>query len=110
MGIMIPGAINIPAQTFYPTLSALMPLLSRYATAQSSLLESVVLSIYIQADGLSYKKVIFHCSSSNGRGPRCAGWYQDELDRRGEKGSAAYVLKGGIKAWMAEYRDEVIRI
>ncbi|KJA24360.1 hypothetical protein HYPSUDRAFT_183884 [Hypholoma sublateritium FD-334 SS-4] len=52
-------------------------------------------------------KVIFYCQSSNGRGPRCAGWYQDYLDDHpGEHSSRAYVLKGGIKNWLAMFRDE----
>ncbi|KAH6908311.1 arsenite S-adenosylmethyltransferase [Coprinopsis sp. MPI-PUGE-AT-0042] len=51
------------------------------------------------------KSVIFYCGSSNGRGPRCTGWYQDYLDDRGEgaTGTKAYVLQGGIKAWLAKF-------
>jgi arsenical-resistance protein 2 len=45
--------------------------------------------------------VIFHCSSSNGRGPRCAGWYADYLVAHSlTEHSEALVLKGGIKAWL----------
>ncbi|KAF8965866.1 NAD(P)-binding protein [Flammula alnicola] len=52
-------------------------------------------------------RVIFYCQSSNGRGPRCAGWYQDYLDaHKGEHGSASYVLKGGIKNWLATFKGE----
>jgi arsenical-resistance protein 2 len=58
--------------------------------------------------------VIFHCSSSNGRGPRCAGWYQDALDENHDDKSTttgnrskAYVLTGGIKAWKSAYPDDV---
>jgi arsenical-resistance protein 2 len=40
----IKGAINLPAQSFYQTLEGLLPMLSRY------------------------ERVVFHCSSSNGRG------------------------------------------
>ena len=75
-------------------------------------------------------KIIFHCSSSNGRGPRCAGWYQDALDssreagndesnagvrageggaeREGKAGSEAFVLVGGLKAWLKEFPGETI--
>ncbi|TFK30243.1 arsenite S-adenosylmethyltransferase [Coprinopsis marcescibilis] len=51
------------------------------------------------------KKVIFYCQSSNGRGPRSAGWYQDFLDGQGEEGSGskAYVLQGGIKGWLEKF-------
>jgi rhodanese-related sulfurtransferase len=56
-----------------------------------------------------YSKVVFHCSSSNGRGPRCAAWYEDALLERGLE-SNARILTGGIKAWMKAYPDEVVRI
>ncbi|TFK68339.1 S-adenosyl-L-methionine-dependent methyltransferase [Pluteus cervinus] len=53
------------------------------------------------------KEVIFYCGSSNGRGPRCAGWYQeylDDLQRQGEDiVSKAVVLEGGVKAWLAKF-------
>ncbi|RXW22796.1 hypothetical protein EST38_g3041, partial [Candolleomyces aberdarensis] len=50
------------------------------------------------------KKVIFYCQSSNGRGPRSAGWYQDYLDSQAPEShsSKAYVLQGGINRWKAE--------
>ncbi|PPQ97275.1 hypothetical protein CVT26_006668 [Gymnopilus dilepis] len=52
-------------------------------------------------------KVIFYCQSSNGRGPRCAAWYQDYLDTMGGgQKSAAFVLKGGIKNWLANFKEE----
>jgi hypothetical protein len=71
-------------------------------------------------------KVIFYCSSSNGRAPRSAGWYlvlyiiyleciihtidihryQDYIDSQGGHKSKAYVLKGGIKNWLAQYGDD----
>ncbi|GAA5843503.1 hypothetical protein JCM9279_000770 [Rhodotorula babjevae] len=80
----IRGAINLPAHSFYPTLPSLVPILSRYRT------------------------VVFHCQSSNGRGPRCAGWYQDALDEAGisREESKAIVLTGGIKAWIERYGDD----
>ncbi|TEB25967.1 arsenite S-adenosylmethyltransferase [Coprinellus micaceus] len=54
------------------------------------------------------EKVIFYCQSSNGRGPRSAGWYQDYLDSKpqGEHTSKAYVLAGGIKGWKAKFTDD----
>ncbi|KAF4613837.1 hypothetical protein D9613_008096 [Agrocybe pediades] len=51
-------------------------------------------------------KVIFYCQSSNGRGPRCAGWYQDYLDSQGNKTSSAFVLKGGIKNWLSTFEGQ----
>ncbi|GAA5928871.1 uncharacterized protein JCM15063_003991 [Sporobolomyces koalae] len=72
----IRGAINLPAQSFYATLETLLPLLYQY------------------------KLVIFHCQSSNGRGPRVAGWYQDALDEFDISRSRGAVLEGGIKKWI----------
>ncbi|KIM41195.1 hypothetical protein M413DRAFT_72341, partial [Hebeloma cylindrosporum] len=53
-------------------------------------------------------KVIFYCQSSNGRGPRSAGWYeyQDYIDSQEGHKSTAYVLEGGIKSWLAKYGDD----
>lgn len=56
----------------------------------------------------SVPTVVFHCSSSNGRGPRCAAWYQDELNARGCETSRAVVLAGGIKRWAAVYPDLLV--
>jgi arsenite methyltransferase len=53
------------------------------------------------------KKVVFYCSSSAGRGPRCAGWYQDYLDAKGDQtNSAAYILEGGVKVWLSKFGDQ----
>ena len=82
----IRGAINLPAHSFFPTLPSLLPLLR------------------------TYKRVIFHCQSSSGRGPRCAGWLQDALDAlpESDRGArpAVVVLKGGIKEWYGLYGGE----
>lgn len=51
--------------------------------------------------------VVFHCSASRGRGPRCAQWYADELERRGCTTSESVILEGGIKAWQQQYPDLV---
>lgn len=52
--------------------------------------------------------MIFHCQSSSGRGPRCAGWYQDALDEANipNEQSQAVVLTGGIKAWVKAYGED----
>jgi len=52
------------------------------------------------------EKVVFYCSSSRGRGPRCAGWYQDYLNETGTSTSTAYILQGGIKTWLDKYADD----
>ena len=49
--------------------------------------------------------VIFYCGSSNGRGPRVAGWFQDTLDEAGRKDSESIVLAGGIKRWAEMEKD-----
>ncbi|KAG6824624.1 hypothetical protein H0H92_006313 [Tricholoma furcatifolium] len=48
------------------------------------------------------EQVIFYCSSSSGRGPR----YQDYLNKNEVTSSTAYVLRGGIKAWLGKYSDQ----
>ncbi|KZS95230.1 NAD(P)-binding protein [Sistotremastrum niveocremeum HHB9708] len=47
-------------------------------------------------------KVIFYCGRSNGRGPRCAGWYQDYLEAQSITTSQAFVLEGGIVRWKSD--------
>jgi rhodanese-related sulfurtransferase len=69
-------------------------------------------------------KVIFYCNRSNGRGPRCAGWwailstecyaglrcyslyrrrYQDRLNAQANTTSRAFILQGGIHAWLEKF-------
>ncbi|KAG1775513.1 S-adenosyl-L-methionine-dependent methyltransferase [Suillus placidus] len=45
------------------------------------------------------KQVIFYCGSSKGRGSRCAAWYQDYLNGKGNTESKACVLEGGYHGW-----------
>ena len=78
---MVKTAINIPAQSFYMTRLNWLNLLGEISL------------------------VIFYCSSSNGRGPRCAGWYQDLLKETGNTISEAAVLEGGIKGWSVYEKD-----
>jgi len=80
---MVKTAINIPAQSFYVTRANWLKLLG------------------------DIPLVIFYCSSSNGRGPRCAGWYQDLLQETGNTRSEAMVLAGGIKGW-SEYEKDLV--
>ncbi|KLO20699.1 hypothetical protein SCHPADRAFT_841891 [Schizopora paradoxa] len=81
----IPGAINLPAHSFYPTLQGAV-----------ALLQSVPL-------------VIFHCNSCgkpSSRGRRVAGWYQDYLDEKGITTSSARYLEGGIKGWASQWKGK----
>ncbi|KAF8631470.1 hypothetical protein AX15_002383 [Amanita polypyramis BW_CC] len=53
------------------------------------------------------KKVVFYCGSSQGRGPRCAGWYQDYLDGVSvDHTSNSYVMQGGIKEWLVKFKGQ----
>lgn len=84
---MVRTAINIPAHSFYYTRFTLVETLGKVPV------------------------VIFYCSSSNGRGPRCAGWFQDTLDEVGNTTSKAAVLVGGINRWadtQKELTDSVL--
>ncbi|KDN35158.1 hypothetical protein RSAG8_11803, partial [Rhizoctonia solani AG-8 WAC10335] len=82
--VYIKGAINLPAQSFYPTLPTTITLLSKIPD------------------------VIFHCNSctATGRGPRVAGWYAGQLKQLGITSSKAWILDGGIKRFESLYRDE----
>jgi rhodanese-related sulfurtransferase len=77
-------------------------------TNTRSHLEPVRLNLTNEAHD-RYSHVVFHCSSSNGRGPRCAAWYEDALLEKGMK-TNAYILTGGIKKWTELYPNEVVRI
>ncbi|KAF9468716.1 S-adenosyl-L-methionine-dependent methyltransferase [Collybia nuda] len=81
-GGRVKGSVNWPAQTFYDDLPRI---LEKYKNK---------------------KKVVFYCGSSSGRGPRCAGWYQDYLNETGTTTSQAYILQGGVKAWLAKYAGD----
>lgn len=52
------------------------------------------------------KQVIFYCGSSNGRGPRCAKWYQDYLNEVSDTHSKAYILSGGFKEWKKRFGSD----
>jgi arsenical-resistance protein 2 len=80
---MVREAVNIPAHGFYPCRKTWLEILGKAPL------------------------VIFYCGSSNGRGPRVAGWFQDTLDEAGQKDSEAIVLAGGIKRW-AEVQNDLI--
>ncbi|KAN0066196.1 hypothetical protein ACQY0O_000290 [Thecaphora frezii] len=86
---MIPTAINLPAHSMPQSLPSLLPLLS------------------------SVPRLVFHCNSSKGRGPRAAGWCADALEdyhaRIGQQGydvrDHVFILKGGIVAWKEAFGE-----
>jgi arsenical-resistance protein 2 len=38
--------------------------------------------------------------ASNGRGPRCAGWFTDYIAEKGDDSIRSLTLEGGIKGWV----------
>ncbi|KYK57471.1 Rhodanese-like protein [Drechmeria coniospora] len=85
-GGTVTTSINLPAHTLYQT-------------------RPVVYQLCKQA---GIKTIIFYCGSSNGRGPRCAGWMQDYLNEVGEASMTAAILKGGIKGWQRVYGGQMM--
>jgi len=80
-GGTIKSSINFPAQSLYQT----RPVIHRLCKQAG------------------IRKIIFYCGSSNGRGPRSAGWMQDYLNEIGEADMEALILTGGIKGWVKAY-------
>ncbi|KAH7326454.1 Rhodanese-like domain-containing protein [Stachybotrys elegans] len=85
-GGTISTSLNLPAQSFYQTRATLHRLCKQAGV----------------------KRIIFYCGSSNGRGPRCAGWMQDYLDTVGDKSISAVILKGGIKGWQKSFGGKLM--
>lgn len=83
-GIVIHGAINLPAHSFYQTISTIATLIG------------------------NIPHVVFHCNSCSetGRGPRVAGWYAEHLRKLGITTSQAWVLDGGIKKFGSLYAGD----
>ncbi|KAI6030417.1 arsenite S-adenosylmethyltransferase [Pisolithus orientalis] len=73
------GSVQCPAQTFYDDLPSFY---ERFGEK---------------------KQVVFYCGSSHGRGPRCARWYQDYLNAKGDTRPEALVMRGGIKEWKERF-------
>ncbi|ORY00222.1 hypothetical protein BCR34DRAFT_638306, partial [Clohesyomyces aquaticus] len=85
----IKGSLNLPAHSFYTNQSVLHDLCKRAGV----------------------KQVAFYCGASNGRGPRCSGWFADHLADVGETEIQSLTLAGGIKGWVKageKYTDNVV--
>jgi arsenite methyltransferase len=62
------------------------------------------------------RRLVFYCSSSKGRGPRCGGWYQDYLNEFTAHEENAtepslpkpevLVLEGGMKEWLKKFAKD----
>lgn len=84
---MLAGSINLPAHSFYPSRHTLAKLLAGSGT------------------------LVFYCNSSNGRGPRCAGWMRDTLVEAGLADRVQVkILAGGAKAFIAKYQHDSQRV
>ncbi|KAF3046520.1 hypothetical protein E8E12_010489 [Didymella heteroderae] len=77
-GGTIKGSLNLPAHSFYMNRAVLFDLCKRAGV----------------------KRVAFYCGSSNGRGPRCSGWFADYIAEKGTSQIKALTLEGGIKGWV----------
>ncbi|KAJ9619885.1 hypothetical protein H2203_008159 [Taxawa tesnikishii (nom. ined.)] len=77
-GGAIRGSLNIPAQGFWWN-------------------RGILYELAYKAD---VEWVVFTCGSSNGRGPRCAGWFLDYIRSIGEEDMQVMTLEGGIKGWV----------
>ncbi|KAI0875600.1 Rhodanese-like domain-containing protein [Hypoxylon argillaceum] len=84
-GGTIRGAINLPAQTLFPTIPALYQLFKN----------------------ASIRQIIWYCGSSRGRGTRAAGWFNDYIQEQGDKEMQSVILAGGIKGWATAGEDFV---
>ncbi|KAJ4987410.1 arsenate reductase [Stagonosporopsis vannaccii] len=77
-GGTIKGSLNLPAHSFYLNRAVLFDLCKRAGVT----------------------KVAFYCGSSNGRGPRCSGWFADYIAEKGDDQIQSLTLGGGIKGWV----------
>ncbi|KAK6542810.1 hypothetical protein TWF694_006751 [Orbilia ellipsospora] len=87
-GGSIRGSINIPAQSFYTTIS----------------------SWYTLFKAAGVKKVIWYCNSSRGRGTRSSLWFQDYIDDNSDAELKSMILIDGIKGWATGGNEYVERM
>lgn len=78
---MIRASVNLPAHTLYPSAKDVSRMLS------------------------GYDQVITFCGSSQGRGPRAAGWLRDAMKAEGYK-TEVLVMEGGIKGFVKAYGND----
>ncbi|TGJ84691.1 hypothetical protein E0Z10_g4076 [Xylaria hypoxylon] len=84
-GGTIRGAINLPAQSLFPTIPTLYQLFKN--------------------SGVRY--IIWYCGSSRGRGTRAAGWFNDHIQEQGDENMKSVILSGGVKGWANAGEDFV---
>jgi len=78
---MLRTSVNLPAHTFYPSRASIARLLG------------------------GKESVILFCGSSQGRGPRCAGWLRDALADSASR-TEVLIMDGGIKGFVKTYGGE----
>lgn len=78
---MVKTSINLPAHTLYPSRQDAARTLSRY------------------------EQVITFCQSSQGRGPRAAGWLRDAFKDSGNS-TEVLIMEGGIKGFVKAHGDD----
>ncbi|EHA53485.1 hypothetical protein MCOR27_004002 [Pyricularia oryzae] len=82
-GGTVAGSVNLPAQSLYATRGAIYDLCRRAGV----------------------KRVVFYCGSCSdgGRGWKCANWFQDYVDEKGDTEIQGMLLEGGIKGWVKRF-------
>ncbi|KAI0150542.1 Rhodanese-like domain-containing protein [Xylariaceae sp. FL1272] len=85
-GGTIRGAVNLPAQTLYPSIPTLYAL---FKAAGGS-------------GDLGNPDSDPRCQGSrSSRGARAAGWFADYIQEKGDNEMQSVTLQGGIKGWVA---------
>ncbi|KAK5069362.1 hypothetical protein LTR51_008612 [Lithohypha guttulata] len=76
-GGTVKGSLNLPAQSLYYSLPTLLNI--------------------CQHAGI--KSVIFYCGSSQHRGSRAAGWFDDLIQDRQVANVRSFILRDGVGGW-----------
>ncbi|KAF2806791.1 uncharacterized protein BDZ99DRAFT_479184 [Mytilinidion resinicola] len=98
-GGTIKGSLNLPAHSFYLNRAALYDLCTRAGIKDVAFYCDVVTDPI--PDICSPHAKASPLGSSNGRGPRCSGWFADFISEKGGESSIrALTLDGGIKGWV----------
>ncbi|KAI1274515.1 Rhodanese-like domain-containing protein [Xylaria sp. FL0933] len=84
-GGTIRGAINLPAQSLFPTIP----------------------TVYQLFKNAGIKYIIWYCGSSRGRGTRTAAWFNDYIQEQEDQNMKSVILAGGIKGWANAGEDFV---
>jgi len=59
----------------------------------------------VKAGGVG--RVVWYCGSSQGRGTRAAGWFEDYLNEKKDDSIKSYRLEEGIKGWVRQGKEYV---